>query len=336
MNKNNKLNYIIFFVLSFIIILGYSILFPPPKQKQPGPVQTPSGELVQKEKSPEGAVEKEVKEETIFSKIDKGLDPFEVSNDLISVKSSLFNGTIDPLGSRIVEWKLRNFNETTGDDTIKYDLIKDSPPNFNIEIVTDSINVPNPIPFSYTGSRDIILTDSSIELEFNWQSAQGLIISKNYSINPNSYLISSTLTIKNNTDKTIKQKVVVDTFSKSLDASGYRKSKEFIALVSEEVEKQSDSPKEKKQYSGKIGWFGFLDKYFLYTFLPETGAESKVDFYSLGGLDLVRAVYSYPSYSLKPGNTNIYKSKLYLGPLDLGTLKQAGSQLGSAMEYCRC
>jgi len=76
-----------------------------------------------------------------------------------------------------------------------------------------------------------------------------------------------------------------------------------------------------------------LDKYFLYTFLPETGAASKVDFYSLSEQDLVRAVYSYPKKSITPNNEGIYKSKLYLGPLELNTLKKASPVLGSAMHY---
>jgi len=334
--NNNKSNYIIFFVLSFIIIMGYSYLFPPPKPKQAEPLQTPTGE-VQKDNfstiTPPANI-KGFEQDNNFSKRSNVIDPFKISKDLISIKSKLYNGTIDPLGARIVEWNLYYYNETTDDDTVKYNLIKDSPPSFNLHVETDIINIPNPIPFSYSGYMDITLTDSPVELEFNWQSAEeGIIISKTYTIDPSSYLIASTLKIENKTDKTVNQKVIVDAYSKSLKADGQRKSKEFVVLVSEEIKKEANSPEEKKQYDGTIGWFGFLDKYFLYTFLPETGAASKVDFYSLSEQDLVRAVYSYPKESISPNNEGIYKSKLYLGPLELNILKKASPILESAMDF---
>ncbi len=334
--NNNKSNYIIFFVLSFIIILGYSYLFPPPKPKQAEPLQTPTGE-VQKDNfsttTPPANI-KGFEQNNIFSKRSNVIDPFKISKDLIAVKSKLYNGTIDPLGARVVEWNLYNYNETTDDDTVKYNLIKDSPPSFNLHVEIDTINVPNPIPFSYSGDMDITLTDSPVELEFNWQSAaEGIIISKTYTLDPSSYLIASTLKIENKTDKSVNQQVVVDAYSKSLKTGGQRKTKEFVVLVSEEIKKEADSPEEKKQYDGKIGWFGFLDKYFLYTFLPETGAASKVEFYSLSEQDLVRAVYSYPKESISPNNEKPYKSKLYLGPLELNILKKASPELGSAMNF---
>jgi len=146
--NNNKSNYIIFFVLSFIIILGYSYLFPPPKPKQAEPLQTPTGE-VQKDNfsttTPPANI-RGFEQDNIFSKRSNVIDPFKISKDLIAVKSKLYNGTIDPLGARVVEWNLYDYNETTDDDTVKYNLIKDSPPSFNLHVEIDTINVPNPIP----------------------------------------------------------------------------------------------------------------------------------------------------------------------------------------------
>ncbi|NIT12880.1 MAG: membrane protein insertase YidC [Candidatus Dadabacteria bacterium] len=325
-----------------MIILGYSVLFPPSKPKQQTTEQTPTGveKTDQQPKISDTTAKEHVTSDTtaaeddnIFKSASDGFDPYNTSENLITIKSALFTGQIDPLGARIVQWKLNDYDEDTNNGSSKYNLLYDTPPAFNQYVVTNNINIPNPIPYSYYGTRDINITDSKHDIEFVWKSPEGLTISKTYTIDPAGYVIGSSLKIENKTGKTLRQKVVVDTYSKTLKSEGYAKSKEFIALVSEEVTKESKSPEQRKQFTGKIGWVGFLDKYFLYTFLPETGAPSTIDFYTLSGSDLVKAVYSYPPYALKAGSTNLYKSKVYLGPLKMDKLKQAGSDLRYAMDF---
>ncbi|NIP39242.1 MAG: membrane protein insertase YidC [Candidatus Dadabacteria bacterium] len=341
MNNDNKLNYILFFILSFAIILGYSLLFPPPKPKPTETENSRQDEVVteqtvsQTDDSQIKDIQKPpVKSDNIFERLSDEADPYDTSEQLISVKSSLFEGKIDPLGARIVEWKLDKYNENTESGSAKYNLINDSPPSFNLGLRTNNEDIPNPIPFSYAGSKDIVLKDDAKELEFSWSSPGGITISKTYDISPDSYLITSTIKIANNTGKTIKHIVSVDTYSSTLKIDSQGRSKEFIALVSDEVEKESSNPEQTIEYTGKIGWFGFLDKYFLYTFLPESGDTNKVKFSSPSGEEeLVRAVYSYPRYELKSGNEKPYKSKLYLGPLQVDSLKQAGSELNRAMDF---
>ena len=85
MNNNNKSNYIIFFILSFIIILGYSYLFPPPKPKPAEPLQTPTGQ-VQKDNlsttTPPADI-KGLEQDNNFSKRNNEIDPFKISKDLV-------------------------------------------------------------------------------------------------------------------------------------------------------------------------------------------------------------------------------------------------------------
>ena len=341
MNSDNKINYIIFFVLSFAIILGYSILFPPPK-----PVVE---ETAQKEKISDsiddelidntGTVSKSIetpksKDENIFKRLDDKSSPYATSENLITVESPLYTGKIDPLGARIVEWKLDKYKESTQNGSQEYNLFSDSPPGFNLGVQASYEDIPNPIPFSYAGSKNIVLKDDAKELEFVWKSPGGITISKTYNISPNSYLVTSTIRIINSTGKTIKHIVSVDTFSSALKVDSQGRSKEFIALVSDEIQKESSNPEQTIEYAGKIEWFGFLDKYFLYTFLPESDDTNKVKFSSIsGGDELVRATYSYPAYELKPGNERPYKSKLYLGPLQVDSLKQADPELKHAMDF---
>lgn len=336
MNNNNKLNYIIFFVLSFAIILGYSVMFPPPKQTPKTDMeQKPADNLAVQSDAPSAQTQQtqQAPSSNIFDQPADKLNTFEKSENLITVKTDLFTGKIDPLGGRIAEWQLQKYNEKAQDESIKYNLFHDAPPGFNVEVATDTIVVPNPIPYKYSGPKEVVVKDSQEQLMFSWQSQKGLEITKVYTIDPKSYLVSSTLTIENNSANTIKQQIKVNAYSKDLQVDNRGKGKEFIAYVSDEVLKETSTPEEKKQFTGSVSWFGFLDKYFLYTFLPESSDVRTLDFYSLNGDSKVAAVYSYPVKSIKPGSEEPYKSKLYLGPLDVNALAQAGPDLKNAMNF---
>lgn len=325
MDSNIKINYILFFVISFVIILGYSIYFSP-NTKKDEQAQNQEIEINNLEKT------QSVKSvNTDLLDIEAAEDISKESEYLINVKSKLYNGLIDPYGGRIVEWYLENYNESTDNDSVKYSLLKDLPPNFNLRIKSDSLAIPNPIPYYYSGRANIEVEDEAEQIVLTWNSKDGLSIEKTLSFSPNSYLITSTLTITNNSEKVFKEKIYIETYG--VFTKNKLSNNKFISLVSEKIEQTESIPKEPILYPGNVKWFGFLDKYFLYTYLPETGVETTVKLYSVHDSPYIRAVYSYPFSEIKPNNSEIYKSKIYLGPLDYKILQISGSGLENAVDY---
>lgn len=325
MDSNIKINYILFFVISFVIILGYSIYFSPNTKKD---------EQAQNQEIEINNLEKKQSVKTVNTDlldIEAAEDISKESEYLINVKSKLYNGLIDPYGGRIVEWYLENYNESTDNDTVKYSLLKDLPPNFNLRIKSDSLAIPNPIPYYYSGRANIEVEDEAEQIVLTWNSKDGLSIEKTLSFSPNSYLITSTLTITNNSEKVFKEKIYIETYG--VFTKNQLSNNKFISLVSEKIEQTDSIPKEPILYPGNVKWFGFLDKYFLYTYLPETGVETTVKLYSVDDSPYMRAVYSYPFSEVKPDNSEIYKSKIYLGPLDYKILQISGSGLENAVDY---
>jgi len=325
MDSNIKINYILFFVISFVIILGYSIFFSP---------NTKRDEQAQNQEIEINNLEKKQSVKTVNTDlldIEAAEDISKESEYLINVKSKLYNGLIDPYGGRIVEWYLENYNESTDNDTVKYSLLKDLPPNFNLRIKSDSLAIPNPIPYYYSGRANIEVEDEAEQIVLTWNSKDGLSIEKTLSFSPNSYLITSTLTITNNSEKVFKEKIYIETYG--VFTKNQLSNNKFISLVSEKIEQTDSIPKEPILYPGNVKWFGFLDKYFLYTYLPETGVETTVKLYSVDDSPYMRAVYSYPFSEVKPDNSEIYKSKIYLGPLDYKILQISGSGLENAVDY---
>jgi YidC/Oxa1 family membrane protein insertase len=107
----------------------------------------------------------------------------------------------------------------------------------------------------------------------------------------------------------------------------------FVALVSGDVENVIKRPKEAKSYSGVIEWFGFSQKYFTSSFLPETGADTTVTLNAVGDKSLVKALYSYPADTIPPGKTSAKNWEVYLGPLEYDIVKAVGYNLQESINY---
>lgn len=329
MFNNNKINYILFFVLSFLVIVGYSVLFPSSQQKA-GQTNNRKDEVVKVEsKSDNSSNNIPVKNTPVKNEITKQ------SNDIINVRSNIYEGKIDTYGGRIVEWILSNYNQTTDPDSGKYSLLKNLPPNFNMSVLSQTIEIPDPIPFKYTGEKELLVNNIPEEIKLSWVSPEGIEIEKTLTFIPNSYLVNVDFSITNGSRNTIRERTSVDILSILLKkaTSSRNRNNEFIAFVSNDIQKSTKIPEQAEKYTGNISWFGFLDKYFLYTFLPESSAENSVTLSSVDENGLVNAIYSYPENEIKPSNSQEYKSKMYLGPLDYKILSNAGSDLHHAIDY---
>ena len=318
-----------FFVLSFLIIVGYSVLFPPSQEKADQNSNSKDQIVRQEAKSDNSPVNTPVKNASVNNDISKQ------SNDIINVKSNIYEGKVDTYGGRIVEWILSDYNQTTDPDSGKYSLLHNLPPNFNMSVLSQTVDIPDPIPFKYTGGRDVIVKDTPEEIKLSWISPEGIEIEKTLTFGPNSYLVNVDFSITNRSQNPFRESTSVDIFSILLKKATSSRSlnNEFIAFVSNDIQKGTKIPEEAEKYTGNISWFGFLDKYFLYTFLPESSAENYVTLTAVNENGLVNALYYYPENEIKPSNSQEYKSKIYLGPLDYKILSNASPDLHYAIDY---
>ncbi|MGH7890565.1 MAG: membrane protein insertase YidC, partial [Thermodesulfobacteriota bacterium] len=86
-------------------------------------------------------------------------------------------------------------------------------------------------------------------------------------------------------------------------------------------------------YTGTTSWFGFSDKYFLTSFLPEIGGDTQVSLAKVEKDGFLRAEFSDPSDVIPAGNKSIHQSKLYLGPMDYEVLRSVGLGLENTIKY---
>jgi len=157
---DNKINTILFFVLSILIFFGYTYFFSTPDKKQ---VKKPAGEQVSVEASPTPGAEGSGNAEDFQDRADSDNIHLSPEGRLISIDTPLYHGVIDTAGGRIYKWELKKFTEAAN-SSVPVNLFKDTPPGFSTLLRMQGYTVPELIPFEYTGQENITVTDGTAEL----------------------------------------------------------------------------------------------------------------------------------------------------------------------------
>ncbi|MEQ9618087.1 MAG: membrane protein insertase YidC [Deltaproteobacteria bacterium] len=328
--SNNKLNYIIFLVLSFAIIFGYTYFFSKPANQQ----QKQNGRQAAEQSTPAPA--------TTSPAFTNDFNESPASNnntihsspegELVSIDTPLYHGVLDTAGGRIFKWELKKYKQNTN-GSAPINLFFDSPPGFSTLLRLQGYEVPELIPFKYSGDRNVSVEDGSKELVFEWSSPGGITVKKFYEIDSSNYVLKQRFEVTNPGDTPVQEKLDIRWYGKVEQHGRGGNTKSFITLVSSDVERVEKQPDETRNYRGVIEWFGYSEKYFMSTFLPETGAETTISLSPLDQEGLVRALYSYPADTIPAGKTSIKNWEVYLGPLESEDVNVAGYNLEEAINY---
>ena len=336
MNSKLTLNYVLFLVLSFFIIFGYSYFFGKTTKDEKTVTPPQTSENVQNApaqvnqattQAPVQSVSNVVENVNHYDELLK-----EDNGTIITVNTPIYTGKIDTLGGRITEWRLKDYNATTA---------KDSPPvnivNGQKQIITKvnvkGANVPYLIPFNYSGSRNIELTDTNKGITLTYNDPNGFTLTKTIEFELENYLLNQSMSVTNLSGNAIDYGLGFEAFGKIEQKGRGDSSDELIVLVNNEIEKVTSLPKQTEQFTGQINWFGLNDKYFLVAVIPEIGGNSAINYSSLNSNQILNAKYFYPRDIIKPGNTNTTKWKTYLGPKEPKNLNVVGYGLNEAINW---
>jgi len=336
MNSKLTLNYVLFLVLSFFIIFGYSYFFGKTTKNEKSVTPPQTSENIQNApaqvnqattQAPVQSASNVVENVNHYDELLK-----EDNGTIITVNTPIYTGKIDTLGGRITEWRLKGYNATTA---------KDSPPvnivNGQKQIITKvnvkGANVPYLIPFNYSGSRNIELTDTNKGITLTYNDPNGFTLTKTIEFELENYLLNQSMAVTNLSGNAIDYGLGFEAFGKIEQKGRGDSSDELIVLVNNEIEKVTSLPKQTEQFAGQINWFGLNDKYFLVAVIPEIGGNSAINYSSLNSNQILNAKYFYPRNIIKPGNTNTTKWKTYLGPKEPKNLNVVGYGLNEAINW---
>jgi YidC/Oxa1 family membrane protein insertase len=324
-----KTNYIVFFLLSLLIIITFSIFFAP-KERPPAPTSPKNG-AAESTSTPPGPVSPEAAAEEAIS---RGTSALGKRGETLTVNTPLYIASIDTLGGRVTSWELKGFRASTAKGAGFVNVLHDTPGTPYMQPVIEGVDIPNPIPFAYEGSPDVNIESGTGEIVLKWQSPEGIEVKKTLSFRADGYLLEQKLEVANRTARALEGSVVVNWYANMAPIKKESEyNRQFLALIGTKVERKAKRPTEAVELNGTTSWFGFSDKYFMAAYLPEVGAPATITLAPANSGDLVGLRFSYPASVLPAGGSAVTASKMFMGPMELELLRAAGEGLEQAINY---
>jgi YidC/Oxa1 family membrane protein insertase len=321
-------NVIIAVILSTAILIGWSMYFENPDEAQrkrlelQGKTETQTN--IQKPETPQTAKANPTK---AISRSDALKE-----TDRVFIENSNLSGSISLRGALIDDIILKNYRETLDKSSKPIVVLspKKSEDGYFVEsgwaTTKSDVKVPDNNSVWQIREGKKLTPASPVTLE--WNNREGVIFSKKIEVD-DKYLFKITETIRNEKSKTIElfhySQITKNT--KPNTENFYILHEGLIGVVDKNLKEETYSTieKEKKTYTGKSGWFGITDKYWMSAIIPESGKSFKGE-YSFANSYKANFIISEPTIA-NPQKSTSNTLKIFIGakevyPIDNYTDKE--------------
>ena len=321
-------NVIIAVLLSTAILLGWSMYFENPDQAQKKRLEiqgkTETQTNIQKPDAPQTAKTNQTKAISRGDALKEG--------DRVFIENSNLSGSISLRGALIDDIILKNYREALDKNSKPIVVLspKKSDEGYFVEsgwaTTKSDIKVPDNNSIWQIREGKKLTPTSPVTLE--WNNKDGIIFSKKIEVD-DKYLFKITETIRNEKNKTIElfhySQITKNT--KPNTENFYILHEGLIGVVDKNLKEETYSTieKEKKTYTGKSGWLGITDKYWMSAIIPENGKSFKGE-YSFANSYKANFIISEPTIA-NPQKSTSNTLKIFIGakevyPIDNYTEKE--------------
>ena len=320
--------------LSFLVFIVWEFLF---VEKQDVKIPVPAEKIV------ESTIKEELKEEVIVpaeksteDRLERVATPGSFFNSLI-ISTPLYSARISEKGAAIVSFVLKNYRETVDEDAANKELISAANKSGTALIGFTNKAFPNISDAVFTtdfSGETLEVRDGPQSISFFWQSAEGLLVEKRFSFDPETYKFKIDVILTNTSSQSFEEHLTV-----SLVNSGPEDSRRFsfegpFACVDSKLDEiDVKDLDEKNTISGNIDWAGMTEQYFMSTIIPEISSSSTVRLKHYTEENLIEVKYIQQGKTLLPGARQAFEYSLYMGPKQISVLKAVGSNLDKAINF---
>ncbi len=328
------------FVLSMAIFMVWMALFNP----KPEQVQQPEQTAQTEEQSPEQATVEQVRP---IDGAAAGIAPQaaaipEKEKRDVTVDTELYTAVFTERGGRLKSLKLKKY--LTEND-------KNSDPK---ELVTVTEPSDLPLALSFKGQAGKGLEDAFFEadkthielqdgasaatLTMTYQGPEGLQVVRTYTFQKDSYLIGLNVALRNLSDQTIDDNLLLDMKSLPFRQGGRRYSFDGLgALLDDQLKeiKVGDIEDDLKDYKKKdysVQWAGYEDQYFMAVVLPTEPDKTRIDASAIDENGVEIKFINAPLV-MPPNTQKEYNYTIFYGPKDYNLLKGLGNGLERSIYF---
>ncbi len=305
-------NYVIFLVLSFVVIVASNFLISGDKDNQNAPQ-----EEVNKEFS--------VNEDSYIVPDDDIANEKRISGETyVRFSTPLLEGKISTTGGKILDVNLQTyFEDAESASPIK--LLHGEEFMSNTIIKAKDIEIPEEVRFS-SNKRNMVISKNSDQILLV-SKIGGLKLEKNYLFEAESHAIEQTIIVTNNSNKNL----IFRVFEESVGELNAKERLVFDYYAGDDMEVVDSNPSEAERVIDDIGWYGFAKKYFLSLSLLGLEGQKTLK-YNKSSKNYMRSLLSYRTISLAPGSQYSISSTIFLGPKDPKLLSEFGRDFKKAQD----
>jgi len=324
-------------VLAFFILLGYQYLFVPPMEEQEQPVAEKTVEVQQ----PKTSVQKvqpqltpaEIAQPAQF--VEPASLPSQEGKDIV-VNTNAFTAVITETGGGVKSYKLNHFNETSGADSERKDLVTtesftELPLYFSWGVEPGRAQIPL---FASDKETLTVKTGEGQTLTMTAQLSSGLQVTRRLVFDPDSYLFEMSIDIYNFSETALQGSPYMSITSLPYGSAAQR----YLfngpaALIDGKLEevKPGDLEEASKTLKGNITWAAYEGTYFMTGVIPEQNEGISLKLSAEG--EKVRTLLIGVE-DVIPANGHLqYNYQVYFGPKKMETLKEAGHDLERIVNF---
>lgn len=326
-------------VLSLVVLVGWSLFFGPGKEQAPKTTEIPEDRASEElSKTPEARVMTPSIPPQVPVKPESRITPASYEKE-IEIETPLYRAVFSNAGPTIRSFKLKKYRETTDPDSPLIELVSLEKDMGNFLLINfDNRSAPEDTTTICEMDQERIQLgpeSSPKDLVFHTITPHGVSVSHTFRFYPDRYNIDLAVDVVNQTGEVIKGSFISSL--KVMPPQGKKSYYSYIGLVLllndklEEVKIKKAS--EEKVLRGTINWMAYEDDYFLSAIVPEQKSSKGIFEASLSPSGLLEGRYLPPSVLINPSNQVSSNYTIYLGPRELGILKEGGKQLAKAVNF---
>jgi len=319
--------------LSFLVFLLWEVFF---VDKEP--VQHPRQEMASQQEpieAPEPLTKGSIIQEGEPAFTD-GADEPEKPSRTIVIDTPLYRVKVSETGAVFESFVLKKYRETIDPDSSFLEMVDQNPTigTVRLDFEKNSVADLNAAKFvAGVAQNNFKVIDEPINIAFRNSSIYGLTVEKSFTFSPDTYMIDLNITIKNGSDKTFRDNLVISLLNAlPKDQARYG----FVgpsALINNHLEKiKIKKIKDKNIFTGKLDWIAFQDRYFISSIIPKNSVDASLRLLT-NETNFLASQYIQPAKSLPPGTQQVYQYQLYFGPKSTPILKSFNRGLDKAVDF---
>ena len=254
----------------------------------------------------------------------------------ITVKTPLYSVRISETGAVFKSFELEKFKEHADKNAARKNLLdpENSGQNMRVSLTGGGLAGLETAVYTADDPQDVIdVMGEARTLTFTWQSESGVVVEKQFTFSPETYLIDMGLAFRNGSGNDFSGRAVVEIQHTMAQKKGGYAFEGPSALLNGKLEQiKIKKIKDNDRMSGTLGWLAIEDRYFMRSLIPAEPVDGLMKLAVIDD-DVIVSQLQQPERAFLRGETVTYDYKIFFGPKSMQLLNTLGYDLGKAVQF---